>query len=304
VNAKRPSKSDLPPTEDVPPGTMTDLDPLEPYRTAMADLQSVVEKRTTLLSLQTDLEGQLARLEVDREAALSRASQTDELAEEEADALVRITTKAEILRRKQSDVAKRLEAAEVELALLQSDVAYRFSSLWRAFFQWKRGEAQKEIEAQLVPGMVAPHILEQLARAHKSVQPVHALDITSADAELVTERAGRLLEAISVSGWSDVPAWQPQAPVAPAEEPIGLPWDDGTGQLQIELKKLEVEGATLADIFVRLKARCPHFFKSQAEVMKMLNPLAPLETGVYETRAPMIGSTVLEPTEEQFSHAH
>jgi hypothetical protein len=94
-----------------------------------------------------------------------------------------------------------------------------------------------------------------------------------------------------VSGW-DVPAppataqgIDPGASAVPPEEELIGPWDDGTGEVAALQKQFASENpqGTLPqmDKWMRTKAR--HLFKRRSEFDKILNPLPPLETGVYET---------------------
>ena len=73
---------------NVLPGTKPD--PLADYRSAIVDVSSSIEKINTLKAIHAELEGQLARAEVDHEAALQRASEADDLGAAEADERLRI----------------------------------------------------------------------------------------------------------------------------------------------------------------------------------------------------------------------
>jgi hypothetical protein len=224
-------------------------------------------------------------MESDREALLDSGSDDDAT----LNRIGHLSARIEILRRKVSDRDAKLQEAEKELPAATSAALSQFAGLHRVYVQWVFESERTKFLSQLgaTPGQLA---LEQITLCSKPVLEAKQLEPNDPAA------CQRLLDALPADFVP--PPWRTatEQPDAPPEE-IGLPWDDGTGQLQVELKKLEAEGATLADIFVRLKARHPRFFKSQAEVLKMLNPLPPLETGVVGTTK-MIGDTFS--TEEQF----
>ena len=302
-NARRPSKSENPLTEDVLPQT---IDPLEDYRKALSDLQSAAEKRTTLLSIQADLEGQLARMEVDREAALSRASEADDLGAAEADERLRIADRLEVLRRKLVDVGGRLFNAEVELASEQGAVIERLGSLHRAYVAHVFAAERARYAEQFVERAVAPHILDLITAHSKALVPVKALSIISGGStEALIASATRLLERVSLQEGFNVPAWQPAAPTAPELDPLWTPgpaWGDRGVDVELEIQKILKEDPSITTMPAALRAlkrKFPHVFEPPKEGALSLNEPLPM-------KAPMIGDTKLveEPVEEQFSHAH
>jgi hypothetical protein len=304
-NAKRPR-----PSEPEPPAPFTSqepdsspplpLDSLGAYRGALSDLAAAQEKLTTLRQLETSLRADADGNATQREKVLAdsvNAPDEDSAIEE----LSRLRSRSELYERKLADVTARIADAEEQLSTEQSAVACRFSAMWHGFFQWSLERAKDSLSEQLIPG-VAPHIIELVARHHKSVQPIRALDIRTTDAQGVLESGGRLLEAVSEERGFKAPPYVPPTPTAPELDPLwtpGVPWGDRGVNVDEEIRQMHAKdpSLTLPRAMRLLYEKFPHIFTPPKEGNLSLNEPLPW-------KAPMIGSTtVSEPAEQEFSHA-
>jgi hypothetical protein len=272
MSAKRPKLEDPPREAETP-------DPLEPYRTALADLEGLAVKLAALRAEEPELRGTNARLQEEREKCLS--SDSDECVEE----LSRLNARLEITQRRISAKALEIEQAGETLAGEISTVCVRFQGLWRAYRGWKIESEKKRLLAQMTPGSDCPatdwvtlHLLR--------VAEIGSLGIASSEAVGLAEQCSKLLDAISGEAEFPVPSYVP--PVVPAEPEIGSgPWL-GCGmtaqEIAGELKCLRLEhpDLDLAGIYRKLYEKHPELFRSPEEVLKMNEPLPMRE---------MIGST-------------
>jgi hypothetical protein len=305
-NARRPrAESNVVDAEISEPASTdepTPPDPLADYKSALVDLTAASEKLTTLRQVEVSLRADADGIAGAKEKLLAdsvEASDDDGAIEE----LSRLRSRGELFERKLGAVAQQIRDVEEGLGVSRSVVAARFSSLWHGFYQWKLGEAQKELEAQLIPGL-AEHVRQLVARHFKSVQPVRELNITMDDAKSLLAQAPRLLEAISVSGWSDVPAYTPPAPSAPELDPLwvpGVPWADRGVDVDAEIRQMHQQDPTLTlpRAMRLLYERHPEIFAPPKEGTLSLNESLPsLPTGVSDTLMGHLGDTFS--TEEEF----
>ena len=269
------------------------------YRGGVADLVGGQEKLTTLRAVQVELEGQVARLEVDREAALSLAAEApEELSVEGSEELMRISTRLEVSKRKLSDVVRRLGEAEGEMPAVLSAVVQRFAVMWRALLNWTIQREKTRLVEQLIAGCDILTI-DRTVLHLRAVAGVRSLEVGGTEVDEVVAGCQRLLDVVTGCPGFELPVYTVSAPAASAEpqpEFVGLPFADrGMSIAEIEDKikeiRLQNPGLDIAGSYAELKKQCPHLFVSQAEMLQMLDPLPALGSMVSETKAPMLGDT-------------
>jgi hypothetical protein len=269
-NARRRLEPEAePPTEAREP-----LDPLAPYRDQVAALALAGEELTRLHSLEVSLRADAdgvasARDKVLADSVIAAGDDQEACAE-----LGRLRNRAEIYERKIADIARQVSQAEAEASQEFITVKNAFVALWRTFYGFCFAGQVARFKGLLAEG-VGIAILEQCAVLSREIAQIKSLEPTGNDAQSLSVQATRLLERVAAAEGFTVPAPPPEAKdsglgasAGPLEDDYSSgPWDDGTGQLQLEIKKLEAEGATFADLIPRLKARCPRFFKNREQTL-------------------------------------
>jgi len=206
-------------------------------------------------------------------------------------------------------LAERIQGAEGELSRATSAVHAQFGALYRSFLGWNFERVKTRMAEEMIPG-VGQLVLEQAVLCSKVMAGIRSLELTMSDAEGIGRQAGVLLERVSAAEGFAIPPLVTATPAAPAaehEESIGLPWTDGRNQQEIDAAFLAVRqrdpSLDQAGAYRQLAREHPEWFKTQAEVLKMMEPIEQPKTGVW--KAPMVGSTFVpkEPAEAQFSHA-
>ena len=279
------------------PDLLPQSSPLDPWRAALSSLSDAVEKADTLRqvasALKADAEGNASL----REELLS---QSVEVADEESTVteLSRLRSRGELYERKIGDVEGRIADAEKDLAAQLATVCVRLGSLYRSFYQWNFEQQKRVIAAMLVPaGGTA--LVEQAAWNSKALAAVRELEITASELGGVVESGHKLLEAVSRSGWSELPAYTPETPTEPLEaDPPYPPRADMGIDVPAELEKLRARdpAITLRGALRELYRMCPEIF------VPVGNPNEPLpipETGIWQTE--MIGSTTTDTKEPSYA---
>jgi len=180
--------------------------------------------------------------------------------------LGRLNARVEITQRKLTDVAARTGGTEQEFAHMQSVVFQRFGVLWRMYRSWVIETEKAKLLSLMVPGCEHNLSVDFVTLHLKRVAELSELaPLGGAGAEILVGGATRLLEAVSASGWSAVPAYEPPVPEAAAVPDIGLPWlDRGMTKAEIEgeLKWIRIEHPELdlAGAYRKLHEKHPELF--------------------------------------------
>jgi hypothetical protein len=240
-HAKKSPVSEDPPTQQ-PEDHSDDIrkaDPLSDYREGLKDLASAAEKTVTLTVACETVQGELARLELDHEQLLSMAVEGDDDAGVEE--LTRISTKIEIHRRKIADLSRQASEARSDQEAKLTAVLSQFRNLFRTFYSWNFEVQKAKVADQMIPG-TGFLLIEQCVALSKVMASVKALEVVANDPEGIAAQAGVLLAACASTDGFQLPVYSPPPPVgqpsasaAPQEDDyIGLPRDDGSGQLQVD----------------------------------------------------------------------
>jgi hypothetical protein len=276
-------------------------DELGDYRAPLELLQDCAEQLAGLREAEARLLEEANRLELEREKALESAAEAED---PDVSELSRLKARVEVNGRKLSLVAAQIADAQEKLACELNTVLTHFGRLWRTFWLWTIEREKQRLLAGMVPG--CPMLsLEQCAMHAKGVNAVRGLEITANDTEVLLQQAAKLLEAVSAEPDFSVPVFSPPAVSSDVAqiEPTGFPWDPGDGSVNIqdEVRKLLAKDPSLteATIYVALKKKFPHLFKTRRQELSIgQEPLPAPETGVIAPpepkwgRAPMIGDTV------------
>jgi hypothetical protein len=258
-------------------------DPRSEYREGLAALIRAKEKLGTLHEIDTELRGTGARLQDDRERALTEANEAN------LDEMTRLGTRLEITRRKVSDSEVRIKEAERELSDSSATILNRFQSLWRLFRAWIIAREKTRLLEQMVSGSDGPP-LDFVVLHLRRVADIVGLEITANEPGGIAEQGRKLLDAISVEPEFPVPAHTPPA-VVPGEADVGLPWLDRgmSGQeIEGELKWIRGEnsGLDLAGAYRELHPRHPELFGPPASNFEFERQTAWPAGMIGETREP------------------
>jgi hypothetical protein len=209
--------------------------------------------------------------------------------EEQESALV---TTLGVIEAKLSRARGKLGEAEGVVSRQVQSVRSVFGTLYQNYRLWHVEREKKKLLGQL-DGTCPFLAVDQVTIHLRVIADLARLELAAVDAPGVIRQAETLLSAIAEEREFILPAVNVVA--APGEagstgtavaENWSGPWDDGTVDIQGEIKALQAEDPAmkLPAMHERLRATFPRLYQSSAEVAAMNAPLPGLATGVYEAR--------------------